>query len=826
VIHGDEGETSSPREPTTAFIGPLGWSYVILLITIVAATLDYGVMPPPYRIEQRPEADIVARVDFKYDDPDSAERRRKEAGEAAPRVYREVEDWPRRVTEKTSQLCELVERAFADKLTAEGAGLRAKAENFDDGLAKLLYQLRAAYGANSLKIRILDPLDGALQRLSERGVLSLEDFRFEMKRPNKQKIYVERLRNGRVERTELPVESGSVKGPEPVLGLQQDRPEQSARLEMERGLPADPPGYGGLWEKIKWQLLLSDALRPSLTLDVPTTDEERRKAEAGVTAEPTRVQKGAVIVPRDQRIRGPQLDKLFAEATAYKESLSTWRNSVRRWLGLGAFVAALMFFFLTALRRLRPELFERPRALFVAGLFSLIVPFAAKAAALNGVSLQVVPLTYVCIVISLSLGRLTALVAAAALVLPLALMGAGVMGAGALLLGAWVAALPAYKLFSRWDLIRCGMVGGAAQGVAAGLMYFLPPESIPATERIMQWDVFWALFAPSLWSLAALGTLPLVESAFGIVTNIRLVELCDPHRPALRRLMMEAPGTWAHSLQVAYLAEPAAEAVGANARLLRAGCYYHDLGKALKPDYFVENRTDAGEQYKRLAPSVGALIIAAHVKDGIALAREYRLPEAIVDFIPQHHGTTLISWFYHSALKQANEANGLGDGKHPVGAPAGATAKEATPVHLPAVKDSGRANGTEGEVRAKMAPASAVDESFFRYPGPKPQSREAAILMMADTVEAASRTMDHPSQSRLRTFVHKLIVEKLADGQFDECPLTFRDLAVIEASFQRTLVARFHARVRYPDQAVESTRRTSPNAVTQEAPTIPPQAPK
>ncbi|MCY3019903.1 MAG: HDIG domain-containing protein, partial [Planctomycetota bacterium] len=263
--------------------------------------------------------------------------------------------------------------------------------------------------------------------------------------------------------------------------------------------------------------------------------------------------------------------------------------------------------------------------------------------------------------------------------------------------------------------------------------------------------------------LLVLGSLPLIESLFGILTNIRLFELADMNQPALRRIQLEAPGTFAHTLQVRFLAEPAAAAIGANTRLVSAGVLYHDMGKVLKPEYFIENQMDAPERHLRLRPSVSALLITAHVKDGIDLAHEYGLPQQIIGFIPEHHGTTLVSYFYHSAKRNAASEGNAGAG----------------------------------------GGAAAVQESFFRYPGPRPRSRETAIVMLADTVEAATRTLSNPNAARLRTFTHELIMEKVLDGQLDECDLTFAELALIEEAFLRVLVTRFHARIRYPGQPGE-----------------------
>ncbi len=253
-----------------------------------------------------------------------------------------------------------------------------------------------------------------------------------------------------------------------------------------------------------------------------------------------------------------------------------------------------------------------------------------------------------------------------------------------------------------------------------------------------------------------LGILPFIEKQFKINTSMTLLELADASQPLLRRLAIEAPGTYNHSIQVATLAEAAAEAIGANSLLCRVGAYYHDIGKINKADYFIENQSDGRNRHINLSPSVSLLIIIGHVKDGVELAREYNLPASMIPFIQQHHGTTLVEYFYHQALKREDAA------------------------------------GNDGP---------QVPETQYRYPGPKPKSKEIAILMISDAVESAVRAMSEPNASRIETLVHDLSMKRLHDGQFDECDLTFRDLEHIERALTKTLLGIYHGRIQYPSTA-------------------------
>ena len=260
----------------------------------------------------------------------------------------------------------------------------------------------------------------------------------------------------------------------------------------------------------------------------------------------------------------------------------------------------------------------------------------------------------------------------------------------------------------------------------------------------------WAVIAGALMTCI----LPMVEKVFNVQTDLSLLALGDPAHPLLQELIRRAPGTYNHSITVASLAEAAAEAIGSRGLLVRVGAYFHDIGKMLKPGYFAENQGQGDNRHRSLVPAMSTLVIIAHVKDGADLARQAKIPEPIIDFIQQHHGTTLVEYFY----RQASESK-------------------------------------------KSNPDSAeVDESSFRYPGPKPQTKEAGILMMADAVESASRVLVEPTPSRIESLVEDISRKRLLDGQFDECGLTLEEVRRIGDSLVKSLTAVYHGRVKYPDQ--------------------------
>jgi putative nucleotidyltransferase with HDIG domain len=249
------------------------------------------------------------------------------------------------------------------------------------------------------------------------------------------------------------------------------------------------------------------------------------------------------------------------------------------------------------------------------------------------------------------------------------------------------------------------------------------------------------------------GLLPFIEKWFGVLTDLSLLEVGDVAHPLLQELVRRAPGTYNHSINVASLGEAAAEAIGARGLLVRVGAYFHDVGKMLKPSYFVENQGQEN-RHESLVPAMSTLIIVAHVKEGVELARQYGLPQPIIDLIAEHHGTTLVEYFYRLATERSQ-------------------------------------NAPHGE---------DVDEQTYRYPGPKPSTRESAVLMLTDAVESASRTLTEPTPARIASLVHDLAMKRLLDGQFDECGLTLEELGVIEQSLVKSLTAVYHGRVKYPDQ--------------------------
>ncbi|MBE3578173.1 MAG: HDIG domain-containing protein [Limnochordales bacterium] len=488
-------------------------------------------------------------------------------------------------------------------------------------------------------------------------------------------------------------------------------------------------------------------IRPNLVLNREKVEAAR--AEAMAQVQPLLIQEGQVIVRRGDVIKPEHITIL--------QDLGLLRGSAPYWalLGTALFVAAVVASSFIFVRRYAPRMWGSDRQLALWGVLILLPVVMTRLFTLipwQGAGF-LVPLPLGAIGALLLLDMHLALVAA----LVDAVLVTGVVGWDSplpvlTLVGsfAWIGLLP--RGSQRADITRIGLlVGGFSALIMSGLALLF------RTPLALHWAAL-GLFNGVSTAIFTLGILPYVETAFHLMSSIRLLELSHPTQPLLRRLMLEAPGTYHHSIMVGNLAEAAAEAIGADSLLVRVGAQYHDIGKIKRPYFFIENQFGGDNPHDRLNPRLSALIVRAHVKDGVALARQYRLPHQLVAFIQEHHGTTLIPYFYHKAAV---------------------------------------AEGVE-----------AVSEEDFRYAGPRPQTKETAIVMLADAVEATVRSQPQINRARLEQTVRKLVRDRLDDGQLDESGLTLKDLEGIIQAFLRILNGMFHNRIQYPS-ATEQDRAMS-----------------
>lgn len=323
------------------------------------------------------------------------------------------------------------------------------------------------------------------------------------------------------------------------------------------------------------------------------------------------------------------------------------------------------------------------------------------------------------------------------------------------LVGGITGALNITRHSDRSGLMRSGFIVAAAQ-ILTVLSTHMMAADFSLVFALIQTGITGMMSA-----VLTIGTLPFLENLFGVTSSIRFLELANPNQPLLKRMLVEAPGTYHHSIIVGNLAEAAASDIGADALLVRVGALYHDIGKLKRPYFFIENQLTEENPHDKLSPSLSTLIITSHVKDGVDMAREARLPREIVDIIEQHHGTTLVSYFHRRAQENAEKSDG----------------------------------------------SVEVDEKDFRYAGPRPRSQEAALVMLGDSVEAAVRSLSKPTPDRIDNLVRRIVKDRLNDGQFDECDITFRDLDALANAFVRVLTGIFHARVEYPEAVIREMQK-------------------
>jgi len=530
--------------------------------------------------------------------------------------------------------------------------------------------------------------------------------------------------------------------------------DQEEAWRLMRARAAEAP-YGAAKGLRTWITETALALvKPNLRPDEATTSTMRVAASDAVDPVMMRIGRGEVIVREGDRVSPEDRARLHALDEANAARLS-WVDSVAFAALLAGLIGLGAYFYARArepLRVSRKTAYLTLSSTLAAAVSALAVWFAGRALAdlfqLDPTMAALLsPVALGTVLVALLVNVRTSLLVGITLALLVTYRAdAGIWVAGYHLIGVLVAGIMAQRARQRVDLLKVGLAVGLSQAVASPAVLTLG-GAVPNVDYLIA--VAFGLVSGGLVAIAAIGLLPLFEHVFDETTDFRLMELASLGHPTLKKLALHSPGTYHHSVMIANLTEAAAEAIGANGLKCRVMALYHDIGKAERPAYFIENQRD-GNIHDSLAPSVSARIIFAHITDGIALARKHRLGRPVIDAITQHQGTTLLKAFYQKAVE--------------------------------------RAGGAE-----------SVDESEFRYPGPKPRTRESAIIMLGDSVEAATRALRNPSPAEVRTRVGRVIADKLEDGQLSDCALTLGDLAKVEEAFTRVLVLGvYHGRIEYP----------------------------
>lgn len=488
--------------------------------------------------------------------------------------------------------------------------------------------------------------------------------------------------------------------------------------------------------------IIVELIRPNLVIDPETL--QRAKEVARQSVEPVRILKGQAIVRRGDIIDKDDL-RILREL-GLQRGETGWATVFGVILLTVTMVALLAVY----IYQYEPQILQDESLVALLGLILVVLTFAAKIMASipwPGIG-YMIPVAFATMLIAILVdSRIAMLTTFVLSVFVGTVTGGDFRFMVVALVGGLTAIFSVSKVSQRSDLMRAG-------GIVAGVTFFtILGIGLFQNELGVIKQSYLGLVNGIASSILAIGSLAYLESLFGITSSIKLLELSNPNQPLIKRLLVEAPGTYHHSLMVANLAEAAAEAVNADPLLVRVGAYYHDIGKLKRPYFFVENQFAQENPHDKISPSLSTLIITSHVKDGVEMAREAKLPPQIVDIVQQHHGTDLVKFFFYRAQENEKDTNVL--------------------------------------------------EQDFRYSGPKPQTKEAALVMLADAAEAAVRSMQKPTPGRIEAMVRKIIKERLESGELDESDLTLRDLDTVANSFVRVFSGIFHARVEYPEKLIK-----------------------
>ncbi|MGI6093392.1 MAG: HDIG domain-containing protein [Veillonellaceae bacterium] len=491
-------------------------------------------------------------------------------------------------------------------------------------------------------------------------------------------------------------------------------------------------------------------LSPNYILNVKETEKRKQVALAGIEPVRETVKKGQVIVRRGDIVTGDQIHAM--------EELGLHKGQANelRIFGLTLFVLVIMALVMGYLYKFARPVYESDLKLVLLGLIILVALLLAKIA--HYYSNFAAPLAAGALLAAILIDtRIGLLVSVALAMFFSVIVDHELRPVAVALVGSMAGVYSVSKMAHGYSVTRTGLWIAAVNFIVIAASGFV--EQVNSSQVLMQGLL--GVVSGIGAAVITTGLLPYLEQTFSITTPIKLLDLAQPNHPLLQRLLLEAPGTYHHSVLVGNMAETAADSIGADLVTVRVGAYYHDIGKIKRPFFFIENQVDSENPHDKIAPSLSTLIVTSHIKDGLDLCREYKIPQVIVDIIQQHHGTTLVSYFY----KRATETE-------------------------------------HGE---------CVFETDFRYEGPRPQTKEAALIMLADASEAAVRSISKPNINRIEAMVRKIIRERLNDGQLDECDLTLKDLNTIGDVFIRVLSSMFHSRIEYPEAVKELEKRKGKN---------------
>ncbi len=751
----------APVEQVTDFLSdPNVWNRIGLcaLITCILWVVMFGWAPPfSFRVREAPDRDIYARVQFEYNDYETTEANIRRARANALNIY--IND-PQPLEQLRLALIDSVfaikQKSFEEIQATEAwkkfEDSESTEEDYDPVVAEEEFEkFRAALEKDEKLAALQRALSAAFIEVDKHGLLA--NLTHEIGQGSMTEIEVYPKGDPSAKRRALVSQVRIAEAGEALQNRLIEEILKEAAVIDEGNMVAD--------RIYNW-------IKPQLMVTLVRDDTASKKASNQVAKEVEIAKR--VYEPGDlmEQFNGRELDRqgilanvpltledidfLRAEHEALVNSSKWYDRTIRSicFFGLFAAVFAMLCqylyyrdnYLLTDIRHFALLLGLMLVTLVTAWIVSMKVEWRA----------EVVPIVIFAVTIAIAYHIELAMLIST--LVALAFTVAHGFGFGEFVIlttAATSSAIMCRQIRSRTKLVNIGLISAAfVFPTAVGVLYLLgQPLGLPLLT-----DAVWFAAGTFLAGLLISALLPYLERWFDIQTDISLLELSDANHPLLKELVQRAPGTYNHSINVASISEAAADSIGANGLLCRVGAYFHDVGKLRKPDYFIENQAGGTNKHDDLVPTMSTLVIIAHVKDGAEIAYKYNLPKRIIDLIEQHHGTTLVEYFYQRATKISEEEN----------------------------------DGTQ------------VDQADYRYPGPKPQTAEAAVMMLADTVESASRALREPTPARLENLVTEIARKKFEDGQFDECPITVQQLHTIQMSLVKSLNAVYHARVKYPEQ--------------------------
>ncbi len=741
-------------------------SAFIVAVLVLWLVTGAGTPPFAYRRGDVPQRKIIARVNFERPDDAETEKRKEEARRTAPAVY---ENDPRLLEEKrqelTNKVGRLVQAESFDAVQAKPelkeiwAELSPPLMRSEEEERQRFESLRTYFTAGMDSNRFDESIKRAFVPLEKSGLL--KELKHKPEEGSQIKLLVYPAGNRR-QAHEVLVDEVRIDKVKPQL-----RQRLEAQLKAQGGMAANAAVVAEL--AYAW---LENRLPETLRYDQNASLEEQTRAVAAVKPVMVDYKAGiAELAPGGKPLDAAEIGLLRLEYDAWVEQLAARDILSRSFATLGMYLALAILCGFYIYHR-RPALLTDFRQ------FATLLTAIVAAVSLgwlfseDNFRAEIIPLLIFGMTAAIAYEKELALLLSAAIALIMSFaLDQGLAQFVILVSSVAAAILLLRRIRSRTKLIYVGAFTGVVVMLTTIGVGTLVGQAFGPTTRFISWmrqnfgpyhesfpvtliaGAAWSGFCSLLAGVLMTGLLPFVERVFDVQTDISLLELGDVQHPLLQELVRRAPGTYNHSINVASIAETAADAIGANGLLVRVGAYFHDIGKMLKPSYFVENQGPDANRHESLQPAMSALVIIAHVKDGADLARQHHLPQSIIDFIEQHHGTTLVEYFYRREAQRLKDDPDAGD----------------------------------------------LDETTFRYPGPKPQTKEAGVLMLADVVESASRALIDPTPARIESLVHDLAMKRLLDGQYDECGLTLSELHTIEDSLVKSLTAVYHGRVKYPE---------------------------